>query len=362
MLIYVCSSSHGFGHAARDAAVLQQLRRLRPDWRLVMSSMVSPGFLSLLLGDGGIEQRPCRWDVGMVQADALGSDPSATLIALAELDARLPEQIQSEVSWLREQGLPVLILGDIPPAAALLAEALDAPLVWMSNFGWDAIYRPFGGAFELMAERAQAAYRCGQLLLRCPFDLAMDWGLPEQRLDLVCGTPRALPDALKAFLADLDSPIIQVGFGGMGLELDPQLFVHWPDHHFLMACPPDPQTSARLAGIANLTLLPAGVRPLDAFPYCERHIGKPGFSTFCEALSLDLGLHVVERRDFAEVSALMQGLTRHGRHRLLSRDQLMGSDWQLDQPLLPAEAEPLSSGGALQAAEQLVRVCYQLCY
>ena len=38
MLIYLCSSSHGFGHAARDAAVLQQLRRLRPEWTLVMSS------------------------------------------------------------------------------------------------------------------------------------------------------------------------------------------------------------------------------------------------------------------------------------------------------------------------------------
>ena len=57
MLIYVCSSSHGFGHAARDAAVLQQLRRLRPDWCLVMSSRVSAGFLSLLLGDEHIEQR-----------------------------------------------------------------------------------------------------------------------------------------------------------------------------------------------------------------------------------------------------------------------------------------------------------------
>ena len=92
-----------------------QLRRLRPDWRLVMSSLVSPGFLSLLLGDEHIEQRPCRWDVGMVQADALGSDPSATLIALAELDARLPEQVQAEASWIRAQGRPVLILGTFPP-------------------------------------------------------------------------------------------------------------------------------------------------------------------------------------------------------------------------------------------------------
>ena len=356
MLIYVCSSSHGFGHAARDAAVLQQLRRLRPDWRLVMSSQVSPGFLSLLLGDGEIEQRPCRWDVGMVQADALGSDPSATLTTLAELDARLSGEIQSEARWIREQGLPVLILGDIPPAAAQLAAAVDAPLVWMSNFGWDAIYRPFGGAFEPLAERALESYRCGQLLLRCPFDLAMDWGLPEQRLDLVCSSPRPLPIALRGALAALDQPIIQVGFGGMGLDLDPQLFAQWPDHHFLMACPPDPGSSARLGGISNLTLLPEGVRPLDAFPFCERHIGKPGFSTFCEALSLDLGLHVVERRDFAEVSALMHGLVRHGRHRQLSRAQLMGGDWQLDQPLLPAEAEPLAADGALQAAEQLIRI------
>ena len=361
MLIYVCSSSHGFGHAARDAAVLQQLRRLRPDWRLVMSSLVSPGFLSLLLGDEHIEQRPCRWDVGMVQADALGSDPSATLIALAELDARLPEQVQAEASWIRAQGRPVLILGDIPPAAAELAAAVDAPLVWMSNFGWDEIYRPFGGAFELVAERALESYRCGQLLLRCPFDLAMDWGLPEQRLDLVCSRPRPLPSVVQQTLEALDQPIIQVGFGGMGLDLDLQLFAHWPDHHFLIACPPDAKTSARLAGIANLTLLPDGVRPLDAFPFCERHIGKPGFSTFCEALSLELGLHVVERQDFAEVRALMQGLIRYGRHRQLTRQQLIGGDWQLDQPLLPAEAESLAAGGALQAAEQLIRISDPFC-
>ena len=57
----------------------------------------------------------------------------------------------------------------------------------------------------------------------------------------------------------------------------------------------------------------------------------------------------------------MKGLTQHGRHRLLSRDQLMSGDWQLDQPLLPAEAEPLASCGALQAAEQLIRVGDQLC-
>ena len=104
MLIYFCSSSHGFGHAARDAAVLQQLRRLRPEWTLVMSSGLPPPVLQLLLGDPAIQQRPCQWDVGMVQADALGVNRAATLTALKQLEQTLPSLIEAEASWLRSQG------------------------------------------------------------------------------------------------------------------------------------------------------------------------------------------------------------------------------------------------------------------
>ena len=41
MLIYLCLSSHGFGHAARQAAILYELSLLRPDWRFVVSSVVN---------------------------------------------------------------------------------------------------------------------------------------------------------------------------------------------------------------------------------------------------------------------------------------------------------------------------------
>ena len=359
MLIYVCSSSHGFGHAARDAAVLQQLRRLRPDWLLVMSSQISPGFLNLLLGDGAIEQRSCRWDVGMIQADALGSDPEATLKALADLELTLPDQLLTEVNWIRAQERPVLVVGDVPPAAADLADALAAPLVWLSNFGWDEIYRPFGGQFISHADRSLASYRRGQLLLRCPFALSMGWDLPEENLDLVCSAPRGLPPALKGHLEAIERPIVQVGFGGLGLTLDPALFAQWPEHWFVMAAPSDPSLAKGLRRVANLTLLPSGVRPIDVFPHCERHLGKPGFSTFCEALSLGVGLHVVQRRDFAEVDALMHGLALHGHHRLISRHQLNRGDWQLDLPLLAPQGSALSAEGARQAAGHLIAVAEQ---
>ena len=130
--------------------------------------MVEPRFLRLLLGDNGITIRPCRWDVGMVQADALGVDRTQTLVALNALEAALPAQLVREEEWLRGQADSVLIFGDIPPAAAELADRLDAPLVWMSNFGWDEIYRPLGAPFEPWADAALAGYQRGRLLLRCP--------------------------------------------------------------------------------------------------------------------------------------------------------------------------------------------------
>ena len=121
MLIHVCLSSHGFGHGSRTAAVLAELAALRPDWRLVLSTGLPETFLRLAFGPVPFELRPCRWDVGMVQADALGSDGPATLAALEALDALLPAQVEREARWLERQDGPRLILADVPPTAALLA-------------------------------------------------------------------------------------------------------------------------------------------------------------------------------------------------------------------------------------------------
>ena len=354
MLIYICSSSHGFGHAARDAAVLQELRRLRPEWTLVMSSGLPAAVLSLLLGDASIQQRPCQWDVGMVQADALGVNQAATLNALDKLHQGVPHLIEAEANWLASQGQPLLIVGDIPPAAAALAQRLEAPLVWMSNFGWDDIYAPLGPAFQGWADEAAEAYCSGDLLLRCPFDLPMNWGLPERRLGLVCGRPRAIPKDLQDCLDPQDAPLVMVGFGGLGLSISSDLFELWPNHHFLLPASAVSSEQPELAELPNLTVLPDGVRPLDVLGRCSRFVGKPGFSSFCEAMALGVGMHVVERSGFAEASVLMEGLQRHGQHRCLSRLELDVGAWQLDQPLLPPSDAPLSAFGASEAAQQLV--------
>jgi hypothetical protein len=348
VLIVACISAHGFGHGSRTAAVLTALHERQPSWRLVLSTALPESFLHTALGPVPFEHRPCRWDVGVVQADALGADPEATLRALTALDAQLPQQWAAEEAWLLAQKEPLLVLGDVPPAAAELARRVGAPLIWLASFGWEAIYAPMGPAFQIWARRSLEAYRLGDLLLHCPLAMPIDWGLPEVAIGLTAGRPRLDP----AVLAEqLDLPpererCVLVSFGGLGLDLAPDLLQRWPDHVFITA---DPQ----LAAAANARLLPAGVRPLEVMGLCARLLTKPGYSSFCEALSAGVGVHLVHREGFAEAPVLEKALLRHGWHRLLSQEQALQGEWQLDQPLIPPTHQPLDADGSTQAARAI---------
>jgi hypothetical protein len=46
-------------------------------------------------------------------------------------------------------------------------------------------------------------------------------------------------------------------------------------------------------------------------------------------------------------------LVRHGWHRLLSQQQALRGDWQLDQPLLPPQGPALEADGSTQAARSI---------
>jgi len=335
---------------------LSALHRMEPSWRIVLSTPLPARFLDLAFEEIPFEHRPLRWDVGVIQADALGADPEATLAALEVLEDLLPRQIEEERAWLSEQPEPVVVFADVPPDAARLARALAAPLIWMGNFGWDAIYRPMGGAFSALAERALGLYRQGTALIRCPLAMEMDWGLPSHDIGLTAGRPRlesaAVRDRLD--LRAVPERTVLMGFGGLGLQLDPVLFARWPDHHFLVS---DPGLHCEAQ---NVSVLPPDLRPLEVMPLCTRVITKPGYSTFCEAMALGLGIHLVHREGFAEAQVLEDALQRHAPHRLLSRAQLERGEWQLDQPLIPASGSGLSPDGADQAARLLIALASDL--
>jgi hypothetical protein len=178
--------------------------------------------------------------------------------------------------------------------------------------------------------------------------MPMDWGLSEVQLGVICSRPRLAQQPLAERLAlepDRQRNVL-LCFGGLGLAIDPAALSRWPDHVFIG---PDPG----LATVSNGRVLPADCRPLDVMPLVDRMITKPGFSSFCEAMSQGVGLHVVERHGFAEAAVLERDLRRHAQHRCLSQAAFYAGDWQLDQPLLPPQQGPLPLDGAAQAAAAL---------
>ena len=352
MLIIACISSHGFGHGARVAAVLHAVHARRPDCRFILSTALPQEFLARSFAGLPLQHRLCRWDVGVIQADALGSDSEATLAALGQLDAELPDLVERESAWIaaqRQNGEAALVLADIPPAAALLAQRLELPLIWHGNFGWDSIYGAMGPCFSSWSQQCLMRYRQGQALLSCPFSLPMNWGLPVYELGLSCATPGIEAELLRQRLGwrtSRDRSAL-LCFGGLGLSCNPAWLESWPDWRFLVL---DPQ----LVQAGNALLVPEDLRPLDVMPLCDLVITKPGYSTFCEALRQQCGLVVVQREGFAEAAVLEQLLPRYGRHRFISRGQFDCGDWGLDQALNSPDGLPLPVGGEEQAAEFLL--------
>ncbi len=355
MLIYTLISTHGYGHAARQSSVLRKIKEIKPEWRIVISTEVNKRILDVFMQGVEFEYRKFKWDIGVNQLNALTVNLKSTLTSISELNHLLPDQIKSESEWIKSQKEDVIFIADIPPSAFRLSKSVGAPLYWIGNFGWDDIYAHLGNQFKDHSDRALEEYSQGKLLIRCPFSLPMKWGIPEQSIGLTVDRPRHLRNEIKSIIKEDKRTKVIVAFGGMGYDIDPKLFSYWPDHLFLIS---EDNARGNFEITNNILLMPKSIRVLDVLPFCTRHIGKPGYSSFCEAISQRVGLHVVERETFAEASVLMEGLKKFAFHRIITEQSLSLGDWKLDIPLIDPTNKNINLDGALEAARLIIGEYY----
>jgi predicted glycosyltransferase len=112
-------------------------------------------------------------------------------------------------------------------------------------------------------------------------------------------------------------------FGGLGLEKIPyQNLRRFPDWQFITFDRQAP-TLPNLITIAH-----SFYRPVDFMPLCGRIISKPGYSTFAEALRLDVPIVSILRDGFAESPILLNGLQHYGYHQIITPAEFFERDWQ----------------------------------
>ncbi|WP_071515372.1 glycosyl transferase [Geitlerinema sp. PCC 9228] len=364
--VYIAITNHGFGHAVRAASVAAQIQKQNPEILLIFATKAPRWLLASYVGEDFI-YRPRAFDVGVVQADALQMDREATLTAWQEIRRRQNQIIASEVDFLRLNRVG-LILADIPPLVAPMAKAAGIPCWMMGNFGWDFIYRPWGGAFADLADWIGECFAQCDRLFRLPFHEPMSAFPHITDTGLTGGTPHYPAEVLRQAF-NITAPVektVLLSFGGLGLQKIPYAnLTQFPDWQFITFDPQAPQLpnllSVSAQEIPDLPVLGGNeaklLRPVDFMPLCARVVSKPGYSTFAEAMRLQVPVVSLQREGFAESPLLLQALRQHAYHQIVSPDEFMYGGWEfLRQPLsAPESAASVPTNGSEAIASQVVR-------
>ncbi|WP_202223549.1 glycosyl transferase [Okeania sp. KiyG1] len=358
--LYLAITNHGFGHAVRISSVANLVQKMCPDVLLIMVTTAPRWLLeSYIYGD--FIHRPRAFDVGVIQSDSMTMDKQTTLEKLTEIRSKERSIIAGEVDFIKQNRVD-LLLADIPPLASKIAKAADIPGWMLSNFGWDFIYRPWGGKFVEIADWIGECFGQCDRLFRLPLHESMGAFPNIVDVGLTGGTPHYQPEEIKAkfgIYTDKEKTVL-LTFGGLGLAQIPyQNISRFPDWQFITFESNAPEfpnlINVRNKLDKNHTQF-LNIRPVDFMPICGRIISKPGYSTFAEALRLETPVVSLIREGFAESKLLLEGIQDYSYHQILPPTEFFDGDWEfLRQPLQPPrKSEKLDKHGSEAIAKAVV--------
>jgi hypothetical protein len=318
-------SPHGFGHAARTCAILDELRALEPRLEPVVFSTVPPWFFVESL-QTAVDVRPWVVDVGVCQASPTHEDLPATAGAVSGFLDEVPPLASELAGELRALGCTG-VLADIAPLGLRAAALARLPSVLLASFDWPWIYRGLAPAHPPLAEiaaRYEAAFpRPDRVVELTPACARWPDGV---MVEPVARRPRE-SELVRARLGlDPGRPLVVVSFGGIAAQLEklgsslrsssrdaPQVVLLGSDEE-------------QLARRDNLCFLPrhAPVFHPDLVAAADVLVGKLGYSTVAEAWHQGTRLLYSRRSGFPEAAVLERFVARELTSRPLPADPLSG--------------------------------------
>jgi len=349
--LFVDISSHGFGHLAQTAPVLNELRLRLPDMRLTVRSGAPREVLAKRI-DGEFLHIAQASDFGMVMANAVDvlAEPSAAAYRAFHQDWEAKvAHAASEMTAL----MPDLVLSNISYLTLAAAKAAGIPALAMCSINWADIYQHYCGTFmEAKGIHAQMldAYRSAKCFIRPQPAMPMP-GLNNTHeigpIALV-GTDRR--SEIKAGLGlKLHDKLVSIAMGGIQMRLPLE---NWPRISNVRWLVP---ASWGLSHPDAITFETLGLPFVDVLRASDALITKPGYGSFAEAATNGIPVLYLRRRDWPEEPYLVDWLTLNGRCLEVERSQLERGD--INSPLQALFAmphqPPVAPAGTDEAAEIL---------
>jgi hypothetical protein len=345
-------SSHGFGHLAQAAPILEELRRRLPELRLtVRCALPAERLRARLSGDFvHLEQRS---DFGYVMLDAVDIDLAASAAAYREQHADWARRVADEAALLAKLQ-PDLVLTDVAYLPLAGAASAGIPALSMCSLNWADLFAHFFADAPWAApihRQMLAAYNSAEAFLRLTPGMPMgDFPRLHPVAAPVARLGRDCRAALRARLGcPADEKLVLLAFGGFDKEVHA---AHWPYSAGLRWLVPQDWTLAR----ADMCALESfGLPFTDLLRSVDAVLTKPGYGTFAEAACNGTPLLYVRRGDWPEQDCLIDWLKDNARCREVDMAALLGGNlrpaldalWRQEAPPVPR-----AEGGA-QVADYL---------
>ncbi len=351
MHLLTAITSHGYGHAAQVAPVLNALRELCPQLHLTVLSSLPEAFLRERI-QGSFEHIDEAPDFGLVMHSALAIDLDASAVAYRDLHETWSEKVTQTAHRLKQLA-PDLILADVPYLTLAAAESAGIPAVALCSLNWADIYRHY---FDRRPEAAQvldemeAAYRSARIFL-CPQPSMPMPFLDNRRVISPIAVRR---EGRRAALCrqlgvDENQLLVLVAPGGVKTRFPMDDWPAGQGIHWLV--------SAEWC-INHVDV--SGYEQQDGFSFtdlvasCDAVLGKCGYGTVAECVTNGTPLLYIPRPDWPEEQTLLDWLRAHHAALEIACTYLENGDFRDIIPQLRAlKVNRCEPAGAVQAAECL---------
>lgn len=312
--LVVSISSHGFGHVAQTAPVLNRLHESMPQLRLTVRSAVPLAHLRSRIHTP-FEHLPSEGDIGMVMSSALDVRTEDSRTAYRAFHTGWEVHVADEARLLRELGADMVLsnVGYLPLAGAQRAGIPNAALC---SLNWADIYRHYCGDDAITAQ-THACYANADAFLRATPGMAMETLTNLVPIALIAAVGHNRRDELDRYLRlSKEEKLVLVSLGGITSRLPIERWPRIDGVRWLV------QQNWQVEHPDAIVIESLPMSFGDLLASCDVLICKPGYGSFAEAACSGTPVLYVGRADWPESPALIEWLQRHGLCREVSRDAL----------------------------------------
>ncbi len=348
-----CITPHGFGHAARAAAVVEAVGKRIPA-EFVVVTTVPEWFFSDSLSCS-FKYYPMTTDIGLIQKNSLQEDLQATLSALDDFYPLSEERIGRAVQLFSGCDL---ILCDIAPLGLVAAERLGIPSVLLENFTWDWIYA--GYAEDCPALQPHIEY-LQELYGRATHHLqAVPVCNPVDGLQAIAPISRAgkksRENIRRELLVSVEEKLVLLTMGGVeGDEYAVAPLMEANGFIFVLG-----GQGNRVECSGNLRYVPkqSDVYHPDLVAASDLVVGKAGYSTLAEVYAAGVPFAYISRETFRESAVLTEFIRREMGGTELAGVELQTGSWveRLDELSARQPARESRENGAVTVARIIVEL------